>query len=380
MNHARAIHVCGSGIVPLAAAIAFKRALPDAAITLDHRGAGSDFNLAGPELTEFNRKVGIAPDMFARATGAHAVHNTCFADWGPEGESFSVPVHAQEKFVDGIACHALWLRCMAAQTGDVPPLADLLADRGARSAVRFDPSAYLGLLRQLADHLKIGCAETAAEGDGLIIECDSRDTGWTDWSASVPAVVHCSTGAPDETTDEMLIRDGGTFTLRSGAYTARLEITENGAGHALKPWQENSLRIGSAALAVPPLYGLPLSAALADILRAIRFLPAQAADPALEAEYNRQSAAYHAYLLEWAAAPFVLRQPSGTLPGGLENVRARFAERGRLVLRENDPIARARWIALLAGLGIRPERIDPVALEPDLTKAVRMLGAPGANL
>ena len=95
----------------------------------------------------------------------------------------------------------------------------------------------------------------------------------------------------------------------------------------------------------------------------------------MRAEYNRQTSTAHIAALEWAAAPFLLGSERADLPPGVAAIVEQFRHRGRIPLREGDPVSRGRWLALLIGCGLRPERIDPTALVPTDHAADRMLAA-----
>ncbi len=388
MSGAHRIHVQGGDIVALAAALAFKRALPRAEVTLvgdEEDTAHPQYGAAGPVLAEFHRKIGLDTRLFETAARPVETRMSRFENWGATRRSFGVPYQGREPFAHGAALHQLWLRREGA--GDLPPPETLLNDRSAPPGYRFDGAGYRDLLRRMAE--AIGVERSREHGDDastLELDCrspaqaDQASGGWDDWSDFCPSfdAVEMEGEPGGRQAAEQISEQGGRLTLRIGQQSATFVRAERHSGSVMQPWQGRRIALGRAAIDLPPLSGLPLSTALADILRAIHFIPPETAPNALDAvrgEYNRQTAAAHSATLEWASAPFLLGRNNPDLPPGLAAIVEQFRHRGRIPLREGDPISRGQWLALLIGCGLRPARIDPTALVPTDQAADKMLAA-----
>ena len=75
----RSVLVIGDGIVGLAAAIALRRALPGAVVTLvqlpaDPGGWIDRLGAATPVIHKFHRQIGLDPRLFAQRARAEPVH------------------------------------------------------------------------------------------------------------------------------------------------------------------------------------------------------------------------------------------------------------------------------------------------------------------
>ena len=370
------VAVRGGGAVAFAAAIAIKRAAPRWRVSVTLDGSATDQQPGGADATiaAFHARVGFPHALFCRKAAATPVVGALFSNWG-QGD-FTVPEQARERFADGVAVHQLWLRREAA---GAPPLDWLLAEAGAPPSWRFDAAAYADLLRRMASQIGVATADAAA-GD-LVVRCAPsarRTDAWDDWSAHLPTLrsspLKGSGVAPGWI--EHVVRVGDAIELSSSAGAVRLTPGADAAGRGRRPWVGGEVAIGPAAIDLPPLFGLPLSAALADVLRLVQFLPQSDDADVLAAEYNRRTAMVHEALLDFAGAPFSTGPNASRTPSpGLSAVLTHFTRRGRVPVREGDPIGRGRWIALLAGLGLRPERIDPSARTPDDLTADRLLSA-----
>lgn len=385
MSGAHRIHVFGGDLVALAAALAFKRALPRAEVTLigsEDETVHQKYGAAGPVLAEFHRKIGLDARLFEKAAQPVETRASRFEDWGEARHSFGVPGQGKEPFADGAALHQLWLRREG--LSDLSPPETLLDDRSAPSGYRFDTAGYRDLLLRMAG--AIGVERSSEPGDNastLELECrphttdDRAKSDWHDWSNFLPTFDAVEIrGEPDlQEAIERISEQNGHMTLHIGQLCAIFTPAAHRSGRASHPWQGKCIALGQAAIDLPPFYGLPFSTALADILRAIRFVPPTGALDRVREEYNRQTTASHIATLEWASAPFVLGRDKLRLPPGLAAIVEQYRHRGRIPLREGDPVSRGQWLALLIGCGLRPERIDPAALLPTNQAADQMLAA-----
>lgn len=396
----RTIAVLGGGIVAHAAAIIFRRALPDASVTLIETPIGPSamadrIDVASARLHGFHRKIGLAPELFAREASARPSLGTRYA----RGDRQWLVLEGGDEAprVDGIALHQLWLRQERAEGRTIAPwhqftpLAGLIGRIAAdapldeRLGVHFDPAAYRMLLARLARHLgvtmlrsKSWSADLDAHGvaalridDGTQVSADLyadcagaliEHVGgeFESWSSFLPGTMLRSKSAGDAL---------DTLTIKEHA----IAEDDSETGHRPEGWTANVVAFGDAAFTASPSAQL-LPAMFDEILRAIRFLPHADGAPHARAEYNRQTRIAHAHLLDWSVAPhFDPDAPERPLPPGLAHLVEQFRARGRVPFRDGDPIGADDWIAMLIGLGLRPERIDPTALVPDDMRCSQIL-------
>lgn len=374
----RSVCVLGGGIAAFAAAAAFRRALPDAEVTV-FAGGMTEPEYAGaatPYIHHFHRLLGIDPEMFRRRTGSVTVREAEVRRTGRPAFRL-VPV-SEVPYVDGAALHQLWLRWTMSDPSAGPAWSEV-AQRARRQedlaqglGERFGAEAYLAMLGDLAAHLGVKIArETAnsrdlADSFDLVIETDEREGQRTDWQRveGVPGNWRWSirpTQRPRAGTVETLDMVGEGVSWDAGAWraTAALDAETEDAGRIAVPWRGNVLAVGRAAVQCETFDGQPLAVALAGIVRALELLPRPGASARETAEYNRRSGAVHDFLLDWAAERW---GAADTLPAGLSALRGQFAHRGSIPFRDEDPVPAGQWIGWLLGSGERPGHIDFTAM------------------
>ncbi|QDX26622.1 tryptophan 7-halogenase [Sphingomonas suaedae] len=365
MSAVARVAVLGSGVIALSAAIAFRRALPAARITLVERPVSPNALLdrigaATLTIDGFHRAIGLDQALFIRRTGAVAIRRV-------ELDGVQLAPPGAIPHVDGVALHQLWLRSERERTGRTMPWPTLAARDAEPFGVRFDMAAYSALLAEMAAALDIARASDVPEAD-LLLDCAAPGDDWTDWSAHLPSLVAqpISSGAPE---GETIATGAGAVEWRSPPWGWRLS---RGAGlppgRHPAPRAGNRIALGEATLVAEPFDGHALSAAHGDILRAIEFMPHAEPSPREAAEYNRRTAIAHGRLLDWATERW-----NGLATPDLANLRTGFAARGRMPYRDWDPVTPGEWIGWWLAQGVRPERIDPTARAVAETKIIRMM-------
>ncbi len=381
----RTVAISGGGIAAFAAAIAFRRALPEArVIVFEGGGRGPDYvGAAASYIHQFHALVGIDHALFRSRTGAVVAPEAEIRRAGQAPFRF-VPL-AEVQHVDGAALHQLWLRRTGAADG--PAWADV-ARRGRRQedaaqglGVRFDAQAYLALLRDVAGRLgTVLSAEAATRADSMAsndLVIDALDAGPTQagWQRveGLPARVRwsgpeASTLAPGAA--EIVEIPRAQAHWRTGAWdmTGQVEAGDGPAGRVTEPMGDNVLAIGRAAVQCETFDGQPLAVALAGIVRALHLLPRPGASGGEAAEYNRRSGIIHDFLLDWAAE----RRGMDAAPDGLAALRGQFSERGRIPFRDEDPVPSGHWLSWLLGSGARPRHVDLTAMAMPETKLAEM--------
>ena len=394
----RSVLVVGDSVVGLAAAIALRRVLPNAAIGLvqlpsDEGSWLNRLGAAGPAIHRFHRQIGLDLQLFARRTSAEPVHlRRYLRDGAPtvrEASTATIP------FVEGVPLHHIWLRHQR-ETGESAPdfAAMLLALREAHGdeggfGARFDMAAYHILLGEMAAALKIEvmaatCISVTAEcgaiagivtDGGETLTCDlyvdaagprsrlltALGVGWTDWSGWLPSlslsVAPDGGGAPGE---EQLTYADGAITWQTPLWRAALtpDATAPAPGCLTRYWLGNAVAIGEAAARAPVGDGAGLGLALEDILRLIALLPRPDGGGNEQREYDRRTAIAYRAFADWCSLTI---SPGAVGPPGLTETCAAFAARGRVVADELDPIQPGAWLARLMALGPAPRRVDPTA-------------------
>lgn len=362
MSGPASVAVLGSGVVALSAAIAFRRALPAARITLverpaDPRSLLDRIGAATLAIDGFHRAIGLDRQLFIRRAGAVAIHRVT-RNGEPLGAPGAIP------HVEGVALHQLWLRSLTERPQSTPSWAALTMPGAEPFGVRFDMPAYAALLAEMATAL--GIVRGEADDADLLLDCTAPGAHWL--SAPLPSLI-AEPIAPGGPEGEALATGDGAVEWQAPPWGWRLT---HGAGlppgRHPAPRAGRTIALGEAALVVESFDGHALSAAHADILRAIEFMPH--ADPSAReaAEYNRRTAIAHQRLLDWA-----IERWGGTPSEDLSGLRTGFAARGRIPYRDGDPVTPGEWVGWWFAHGLRPARIDPTARAIPQDQLIRIM-------
>ena len=150
------------------------------------------------------------------------------------------------------------------------------------------------------------------------------------------------------------------------------------AGRRTQAWVGNCLALGLAAGFLEPLESTGIHFVQTGLARLFALFPGGEFDPALSAEYNRQTALEYEHvrdflILHYAAAqrddsPFWRQCRAMPLPEMLTHKRDLFAKTGRIALLEQETFQPTSWLAIYTGLGVWPQRYEPV---------IDLFGSPG---
>jgi tryptophan halogenase len=364
MSGPASVAVLGGGVVALSAAIAFRRALPAARITLverpaDPRSLLDRIGAATLAIDGFHRAIGLDQQQFIRRTGAIAIHRVTL-DGVPLGAPGPMP------HVEGVALHQLWLRSMAERPDATPDWATLTAPGAEPFGVRFDMAAYLALLAEMAAALGIARGET--EDGALLLDCTAPGQGWLDASAHLPSLV-AEPIPPGEPEGETITTTGDAIEWHAPPWGWRLAQGEGlTPGRHPAPRAGRRIALGEAALVAESFDGHALCAAHADILRAIEFMPHTEPGDREAAEYNRRTAIAHQRMMDWA-----IERWGGGPDVELVQLRQGFAARGRMPYRDWDPVTPGEWVGWWFARGVRPARIDPTARAVPQDQLIRIM-------
>lgn len=362
MSGPASIAVLGSGVVALSAAIAFRRALPAARITLverpaDPRSLLERIGAATLAIDAFHRAIGLDQQLFIRRTGAVAIHRVKL-NGEPLGAPGAIP------HVEGVALHQLWLRNVAERPETTPDWAALTMPGAEPFGVRFDMPAYIALLADMAAAL--GIVRGEADAADLLLDCTVPGADWLGAPLASLVAEPIAPGAPE----------GETLNIADGAVEWQAppwgwRLTRGSGlppGRHPAPRSGRTIALGEAALVAESFDGHALSAAHADILRAIEFMPHAEPSTREAAEYNRRTAIAHQRVLDWASERWGV-----SANDDLAALRAGFAARGRIPYRDGDPVTPGEWVGWWFANGVRPARIDPTARAVPQDQLIRIL-------
>lgn len=136
------------------------------------------------------------------------------------------------------------------------------------------------------------------------------------------------------------------------------------AGRRTEAFRGRVVALGGAAAEPGPMMATGLSLALAGLDLLLELLPAARPDPGERREYNRRFAALAERACDFATLPAHIVGGATASPA-LAASLVQFRARGTLIRPEEDLFEPEDWIGLMLGLGIVPERRDPVAMSAD---------------
>jgi tryptophan halogenase len=141
------------------------------------------------------------------------------------------------------------------------------------------------------------------------------------------------------------------------------------SGKRTRFWEKNCLAIGESAVSAAQFSHSPLFIAQAAIARFLDYFPASEPIPELIDEYNRIANSevdriydYHClhYWLLKTSHPLAIDNNARLTPALIHKLDV-FKASGRLVKYEDDNVGASQWIALLLGMGVWPDRYDPIS-------------------
>jgi tryptophan 7-halogenase len=142
------------------------------------------------------------------------------------------------------------------------------------------------------------------------------------------------------------------------------------AGRRAQVWLGNCLALGLAAGFLEPLESTGIHLVQTGLGRLFALFPDRDFNPAISSEYNRLTALEYErvrdfIILHFAGskrddAPFWRHCRAMDLPETLAYKRDLFLKTGRIAMLEEETFQPASWLALYTGLGMWPERHEPV--------------------
>lgn len=142
------------------------------------------------------------------------------------------------------------------------------------------------------------------------------------------------------------------------------------AGRRDRVWVGNCLALGLAAGFLEPLESTGIHLVQTGLARLFAHFPDRDFDPVISAEYNRLTALEYErvrdfLILHYAASqredsPFWRDCRAIILPETLTYKRDLFAKTGRIVMLDGETFQPGSWLAIYTGLGVWPERHEPL--------------------
>lgn len=346
----RNIAVAGGGIVGLSSALAFARALPNAAVTLlettpDLAALADILPVSLASGPRFHAVVGLDEAELVRDGIATHFLGTLVEDWSVSGQPWWHVLGPYGKPAGAIPFDQLWaaangagkalsydrysVGAALARAGKfVLPAADpdFIGSRFGYG-LRLDPKPYRERLRKLAETSGVTVRNGDVAGierrdDGsvaavtvtdagkleadLFVDCtgpsaqiareiDDSFEDWRDWLpfSGFELIEDEGPDIPPPADHVRADDDGWTaqMPLPGRILTARLRRKDGiglTRGRRLRPWVGNILAIGDSATALDPLHRLNLDLAHNAILLALELLPGRDFDPVETSEYNRR--------------------------------------------------------------------------------------------
>ncbi|WP_298689991.1 tryptophan halogenase family protein [uncultured Sphingomonas sp.] len=163
-----------------------------------------------------------------------------------------------------------------------------------------------------------------------------------------------------------------TLTKRlEGEALAEPNLIRFRTGHRRHVWSGNCVAIGLAAGFLEPLESTSITLIHSGIERLLQLFPDRDFDPALAMDYNRITTLEYERVRDFLLLhywgnrredePFWRACKTATLPDMLAHKIRMFTTRGRMVRYEWDSFQDPSWLSMFAGLGLLPEKWDPVA-------------------
>lgn len=204
----------------------------------------------------------------------------------------------------------------------------------------------------------------------------ARQAGWQ-WRIPLQhrvgnGYVYASEFISDEQAQHDLIQN-----MESEPINSPLKI-QFSPGRRCRAWEKNCVAIGLSAGFLEPLESTSIQLIQTALLRLLAFFPDKKCDPALAAEYNRITANEYERVRDFIILHYVFGERNEPLwqymrnvelPSSLQHKIDVYKATGRVPLLSEESYAEFSWVSIFNGLGVTPDRYDPLV---DLLDPVRL--------
>ncbi|MFG6429700.1 tryptophan halogenase family protein [Roseateles sp. LYH14W] len=181
--------------------------------------------------------------------------------------------------------------------------------------------------------------------------------------------VYCSGYTSDEEAGQVLMRN------LDGAAQADPRQLRFKTGMRRKAWDRNVVAIGLSSGFLEPLESTSIQLIMDGIGRLIELLPDRRCDAQLAAEYNRRMTRQYESIRDFIVLHYKLTTRDDSefwrycaampIPDDLTHQIEIFRRSGRVAILDPDSFAEPSWVSLFLGLGLWPERHDPLLAQID---------------
>jgi tryptophan halogenase len=182
--------------------------------------------------------------------------------------------------------------------------------------------------------------------------------------------VYCSGYTSDDEAGQVLMRN------LDGAAQADPRQLRFTTGMRKKAWDRNVVAIGLSSGFLEPLESTSIQLIMDGVGRLIELLPDRRCDRHLADEYNRRMARQYESIRDFIVLHYKLTKRDDSefwrycaamaIPDALNHQIELFRRSGRVAILDPDSFAEPSWVSLFLGLGLWPQRHDPLLGQVEL--------------
>jgi tryptophan halogenase len=167
--------------------------------------------------------------------------------------------------------------------------------------------------------------------------------------------------------DEAVARLAGVL---DGELVTEPRLQRFKAGRRRRAWVGNCVALGLAAGFLEPLESTGIHLVQTGLARLFSLFPDRDFDSAIAREYNRQTAEEYARIRDFIILHYSAGRRDDTafwreiqatpLPEELAYKQSVYARTGRIVMLDQETFLLPSWLSIYSGLGVRPDRYEPL--------------------
>ncbi|WP_020210745.1 tryptophan halogenase family protein [Gilvimarinus chinensis] len=146
-------------------------------------------------------------------------------------------------------------------------------------------------------------------------------------------------------------------------------------GRARQQWHKNVIGVGLASGFLEPLESTSIYLVQSAIVRLLKYFPHQGVQPAVVAQYNRESCIEYEQVRDFLILHYKLNRRENSdfwrqmadmaIPDSLRHKIDVFAQQGLLLRERNDLFTESSWLQVMLGQGVEPCDYHPLAQAMD---------------